>query len=68
MPQLHLYVPNDVAARLRERARANNMSLSKYLAEVVARETGTGWPEGFFDDVVGSWVGDFEEAEDLSFT
>ena len=65
MPQLHLYVPNEVAKRLREQAKIRKMSLSKYLAEIVQRETPTGWPEGYFEEVVGSWVGDFEEPEDL---
>ncbi len=65
MPQLHLYVPDEVAKRLREQAKTRKMSLSKYLAEIVQRETPTGWPEGYFEEVVGSWVGDFEEPEDL---
>ena len=65
MPQLHLYVPDEVAKRLREQAKIRKMSLSKYLAEIVQRETPTGWPEGYFEEVVGSWVGDFEEPEDL---
>ena len=58
MPQLHLYVPDEVAKRLREQAKTKKMSLSKYLAEIVQRETPTGWPEGYFEEVVGSWVGE----------
>jgi len=58
MPQLHLYVSDEVAAKLREQASARGMSLSRYLAEIVQRETRVGWPEGYFEEVVGSWVGE----------
>lgn len=58
MPQLHLYVSDEVAAKLREQASARNMSLSRYLAEIVQRETQIGWPDGYFEEVVGSWMGE----------
>jgi hypothetical protein len=57
MPQLHLYVPDRVAAELRTRARARGLSVSRYLAALVQRELGQGWPEGFFEEVVGGWKG-----------
>lgn len=75
MPQLHLYVSEDVAKRLKREADARGMSLSKYLAEIVEREASTAWPDGFFEDVVGGWVGEpleraqqapLEEREPLS--
>ncbi len=65
MPQLHLYVPDEVAEKLRQLAEARSMSLSKYLAEIVQRETRTGWPKGYFEEVAGGWIGDFEEPEEL---
>ena len=43
VPQLHL----------RHRARSRRKTVSSYLAEIVRREVASGWPEGFFDDVVG---------------
>jgi post-segregation antitoxin (ccd killing protein) len=64
VPQLHLYVPEETADLVRERARARGTSVSRYLAEVVQRELRHGWPEGWFDDVVGSWTGDAPEIED----
>ena len=57
MPQLHLYVPEDVASLVRQRARSRRKTVSSYLAEIVRREVASGWPDGFFDDVVGGWVG-----------
>jgi post-segregation antitoxin (ccd killing protein) len=55
VPQLHMYVSDDVAAELRARARDRGTSVSKLLAEIVTRETRRGWPEGWLDRVAGSW-------------
>jgi hypothetical protein len=50
------------------------MSISRYIAELVRREIGTDWPDGFFEEVVGGWQGkplkrapqgQFEEREPL---
>ncbi len=57
MPQLHIYVPDKVASVVRERARARGMTVSGYLAELVVREVASGWPDGYFDEVVGGWEG-----------
>ena len=58
MPQLHFYVPESLAAKVRQRAKAAGLSASRYLTEVVKREVGTGWPQGFFEEVVGGWQGE----------
>jgi len=34
------------------------MSVSAWLAQLVRGEIGTGWPDGWFDDVVGGWHGE----------
>ena len=57
MPQLHLYVPEETAGAIRQRAHERGTSVSKYLAEIVRRELTDAWPEGYFDDVVGGWRG-----------
>lgn len=57
MPQLHLYVPEEVVSLVRQRARSRRKTVSSYLADIVRREVASGWPKGFFDDVVGGWVG-----------
>lgn len=58
MPQLHFYVPKEVAERIQLEAHAAKKSVSSYLAELVKREMAPGWPEGFFEDVVGGWRGE----------
>jgi hypothetical protein len=58
MPQLHCYVPADVADAIRQRARARGFSVSQYLAKLAEQDVGRGWPPGYFDDVVGAWQGD----------
>ena len=58
MPQLHFYVPKELAERIHQEAHAAKKSVSRYLAELVKREMAPHWPEGFFDEVVGGWQGD----------
>lgn len=57
--QLHLYVPDEVAEAARRRAESLGLSTSRYLAALVARDvdSGGGWPEGYFDEVIGGWQG-----------
>jgi hypothetical protein len=55
MPQLHLYVPDEVAETAKARARAAGKSLSSYLADLVVQEVAGEWPEGFFEEVVCGW-------------
>ncbi|AYH43623.1 hypothetical protein [Azoarcus sp. DN11] len=58
MTQLHCYVPDDVAEKAQRKAKAAGMSVSRYLAELVKRDTGAseGWPDGYFD-LFGKWEG-----------
>lgn len=58
MPQLHCYVPEDLASELRRRAAALGQTVSGFLAELIRREVRTGWPPGYFERVVGSWKGE----------
>lgn len=61
MPQLHLYVPDETAELLKSKARERGISVSGYLAELVSQDMpGAGWPEGFFEEVLGGWAGELE--------
>ena len=54
MPQLHLYVSDDVAASLRERADEAGIPLSRFLARLVTDQPASEWPPGYLDAVCGS--------------
>lgn len=58
MAQLHCYVPEEIARQAQRRATQSGLSLSRYLAELVKRDTGASaaWPEGYFD-IFGKWEG-----------
>ena len=58
MPQLHFSVDADVAERLEARAKQQGTSLSRYLAELVRREVGEAWPDGYLDRAIGSCAAD----------
>lgn len=58
MPQLHCYVSEPLVRKLQERAKAAGLSTSRYLAELIRRDVGDGWPEGYFEQVVGGWRGE----------
>ncbi len=57
MPQIHFYVPENMASRIRDRADAAGVSVSKYVAEVVKTKLSSEWPDGFFEEVSGGWQG-----------
>lgn len=58
MPQLHFYVPDDVAAEVRQRAMQEGISTSRYIANLVKRQVQRDWPADFFEEVVGGWKGE----------
>jgi hypothetical protein len=57
MPQLHLYLPEEIAEQVKRRARAKQLSVSGYLAELVKSRIADDWPEDFLAKVVGGWQG-----------
>jgi hypothetical protein len=58
MPRFHFDVPADLASEIARRTEARGLSVSQFLAEVVRREIATGWPDGFFEEVLGGWRGE----------
>lgn len=49
MPQVSLYVDEELMRTLRADARAEGVSLSKYVAGVLARSKEPAYPAGFFE-------------------
>lgn len=58
MAQLHFYASEELAERIQAEARSANMSVSGYLGELVRRNLSPQWPKGYFEAVVGGWLGD----------
>lgn len=74
MGQLHFYLPEELADKIRKRAAQKRMSVSRYISEIVKQEIADTWPDGWFEDVFGGWKGsplerapqgDLESREDL---
>jgi hypothetical protein len=59
MSQLHFYVSDEIEAQIRIQAKRAKLTLSKYLAELVKRETGAQnqWPVGYFE-LFDAWQGE----------
>lgn len=54
----YCYVSEPIARKVQERADAAGVSTSRYLAELIRRDVSSGWPEGYFQQVVGGWQGE----------
>jgi hypothetical protein len=57
MAQLHFYIPDLIADKIKIKAEHAHLSVSKYLAELVKREVANQWPEDYFDNF-GKWGGE----------
>jgi len=51
MPQLHFYVPDDVAKKIKARAALAKQPVSRYVADLVKRDVGQGWPQEYFEHI-----------------
>jgi len=56
MAQLHFYIPDQLAEKVKIKAEHSHLSVSKYLAKLVKKEVADEWPENYFD-LFGSWEG-----------
>ena len=57
MAQLHFYVPDDVAEQIKARAAQAKLPISRYVADLVKRDVGQGWPEDYFERISGASAG-----------
>jgi hypothetical protein len=57
MTHVQLDIPVNMVRKLRKKAAARGLSLSRYVTELVQREVTGAWPDRFFDEVVGGWKG-----------
>jgi hypothetical protein len=67
MPQIHFSVDEQTAKRIAREAKKRGMTVSKYVATLVAHEMADAWPPSYLDTVVGSCGGaQLTEPEELT--
>lgn len=65
MPQLTIYLPDDLDKMLRREAKKAHKSVSAFVADLARRWARRSDWERRLRDLAGSWEGDFPEIEDL---
>jgi len=60
MAQLHFYIPDSIADKIKIKAEHAHLSISKYIAELAKREVTNEWPKGYFKKP-GTWERGFAE-------
>ena len=63
MSQLHCYVTDELAEKLKIKAEEAHLPVSKYLALLVKKEVGQQWPDDYFQ-CFGAWQGELLKRED----
>ena len=56
MAQLHFYLPDAMAEKIKTKADHAHLSVSKYIAELAKRDVTHQWPDNYFTNL-GSWQG-----------
>lgn len=65
MAQLHFYIPDPIAEKIKQKAEDAHLSVSKYIAALAKREVENDWPDDYFE-FFGKWKGgSFERPEQL---
>jgi hypothetical protein len=68
MPQLSVYLDDNMIAQIKENAKTHNISVSKFITNAVDHYMSNQWPEGF-EILFGSVSDDaFERPADVSFS
>ena len=68
MPQVSLYLDQELLDNARRRADIERISLSKYVAHALSSNTGQSWPKGYWE-LFGALQDDsFTCPEDLPFS
>jgi hypothetical protein len=64
MAQLNLYVPDDLASRLKREARRARLPLSRYVLSLLHTAPESEWPAGYFKTCCGFLREDIPEPVD----
>ncbi len=49
MPQLHFYLPKELAEQVKKNAKRQGKTASAYVAEIVKQKLERSWPPGYFE-------------------
>lgn len=58
MAQLTIYIDDETRRGIEQAARASGMSVSGWVKERLTRSLRSEWPEGYFENVIGSLADD----------
>ena len=69
MTEFRFQVSDQLAAELQKRAESQGVTVSRLVSNLLEREVRVreGWPEGFFEQVVGAWEGPLERPAQIPF-
>ena len=66
MPQLAIYIDDNLSKKLNKAIKVSGKSRSKWVADLIKAKLEDEWPEDFFE-LAGSWVGE-ETPEEIMAT
>jgi len=64
MGQVTIYLDNNVETKMKEAAKSEHLSVSKWVARIIEEKTTTEWPQDIVK-LAGSWKDDFPTIEEL---
>ncbi|MCL2808287.1 MAG: toxin-antitoxin system, antitoxin component [Coriobacteriia bacterium] len=67
MPQVSLYIDQELLDAAKLNARFENISLSKYVSRALESSADVGWPTGYWELFGSLSDGSFVEPEDVPF-
>jgi hypothetical protein len=67
MGQVTIYLDNEIEKKMKHAARANQMSVSKWVADLIREKISTQWPQDVAN-LAGSWKEDFPSLSEIRST
>ncbi len=67
MGQITIYLDNEIEYKMRSAAEANQLSVSKWIANAIKEQVLTEWPQDVVD-LAGSWQDDFPTLQEIRAT
>ena len=64
MGQVTIYLENEIENKLKTAAKTSNLSVSKWVANIIREKISTEWPQDVVK-LVGSWKEDFPSLEEI---